>query len=82
MQSRIQQQRDIEVAEQEKRIAVAAKSEEESAARARAAEAEKLKVEKEEAVITARQVAEANRRKEIEVIDARKEGRQIECDFD
>ncbi|PIW59436.1 flotillin family protein [Shewanella sp. CG12_big_fil_rev_8_21_14_0_65_47_15] len=72
-QSRIQQQRDIEVAEQEKRIAVAAKSEEESAARARAAEAEKLKVEKEEAVITVRQVAEANRRKEIEVIDARKE---------
>lgn len=72
-QARIQQQRDIEVAEQEKRIAVAAKSEEESAARARAAEAEKTKVEKEEAVITARQVAEANRRKEIEVIDARKE---------
>lgn len=72
-QARIQQQRDIEVAEQEKHIAVAAKSEEESAARARAAEAEKLKVEKEEAVITARQIAEANRRKEIEVIDARKE---------
>ncbi len=72
-QSRIQQQRDIEVAEQEKQIAVANKSEEESAARAKAAEAEKLKVEKEEAVITARQVAEANRRKEIEVIDARKE---------
>lgn len=72
-QSRIQQQRDIEVAEQEKQIAVATKSEEESAARAKAAEAEKLKVEKEEAVITARQVAEANRRKEIEVIDARKE---------
>ncbi|QSX40027.1 flotillin family protein [Shewanella cyperi] len=72
-QARIQQQRDIEVSEQEKQIAVAAKSEEESAARARAAEAEKLKVEKEEAVITVRQVAEANRRKEIEVIDARKE---------
>ncbi|GIU41232.1 flotillin family protein [Shewanella colwelliana] len=72
-QSRIQQQRDIEVAEQEKQIAVAEKSEEESAARAKAAGAEKLKVEKEEAVITARQVAEANRRKEIEVIDARKE---------
>lgn len=72
-QSRIQQQRDIEVAEQDKQIAVAAKSEEESAARARAADAEKLKVEKEEAVITTRQVAEANRRKEIEVIDARKE---------
>ena len=72
-QSRIQQQRDIEVAEQDKQIAVAAKSEEESAARAKAADAEKLKVEKEEAVITTRQVAEANRRKEIEVIDARKE---------
>ncbi|ACJ30865.1 Band 7 protein [Shewanella piezotolerans WP3] len=72
-QSRIQQQRDIEVAEQDKQIAVAAKSEEESAARAQAADAEKLKVEKEEAVITTRQVAEANRRKEIEVIDARKE---------
>ena len=72
-QSRIQQQRDIEVAEQDKQIAVAEKSEEESAARAKAAEAEKLKVEKEEAVITVRQVAEANRRKEIEVIDARKE---------
>jgi flotillin len=72
-QSRIQQQRDIEVSEQDKRIAVAAKSEEESAARARAADAEKTKVEKEEAVITARQIAEANRRKDIEVIDARKE---------
>lgn len=72
-QSRIQQQRDIEVAEQEKQIAVAVKSEEESAARAKAAEAEKIKVEKEEAVITTRQVAEANRRKDIEVIDARKE---------
>ena len=72
-QARIQQHRDLEVAEQEKQIAVAAKSEEESAARAKAAEAEKLKVEKEESVITVRQVAEANRRKEIEVIDARKE---------
>ncbi|MCL1079798.1 flotillin family protein [Parashewanella spongiae] len=72
-QSRIQQQREIEVAEQDKRIAVAAKSEEESAARAQAAEAEKAKVEKEEAVITAKQVAQANRQKEIEVIDARKE---------
>ncbi|QLE83958.1 flotillin family protein [Shewanella sp. Scap07] len=72
-QSRIQQQRDIEVAEQDKQIAIAQKSEEESAARAKAAEAEKVKVEKLEAVITTRQVAEANRSKEIEVIDARKE---------
>jgi flotillin len=71
--ARIQQSRDLEVAEQEKQIAVAAKSEEESAARARAAEAEKLKVEKLEAVITAKQVAEANRHKEIDVIGAQRE---------
>ncbi|QJR82252.1 flotillin family protein [Alteromonas pelagimontana] len=72
-QARIRQQQEVEVAEQIKQITVAGKSEEESAARAKAAEAEKSKVEKEEAVITARQVAEAHRRKEIEVIDARKE---------
>ena len=68
-EARIQQLQQLEVAEQNKQIAIANKSEEESAARAKAAEAEKLKVEKEEAVITARQVAEANRRMEIEVID-------------
>ncbi|MBU3023294.1 flotillin family protein [Aestuariibacter sp. A3R04] len=72
-QARILQQQEIEVAEQIKQIAVATKSEEESAARAKAAEAEKTKVEKEEAVTTARQVADAKRRMEIEVIDARKE---------
>lgn len=72
-QSRIQQAKDIEVSEQDKRIAIAEKSEEESAARAKAAEAEKVKVEKEEAVVTAQEVAQANRSKEIEVIDAKKE---------
>lgn len=72
-QARIQQERDVEVSHQEKQIAIAEKSEEESAARAKAAEAEKVKVEKEEAVITTKQVAEANRKKEIEVIDAKKE---------
>ena len=72
-EARIMQMQQIEVAEQNKQIAIANKSEEESAARAKAAEAEKAKVEKEEAVITTRQVAEANRRMEIEVIDARKE---------
>ncbi|QDP02809.1 flotillin family protein [Thalassotalea sp. PS06] len=72
-QARIQQERDVEVSMQEKQIAVAQKSEEESAARAKAAEAEKAKVEKEEAVITAKQIAVANRHKEIEVIDAKKE---------
>lgn len=72
-QARILQQQEVEVAQQMKQIAVAVKSEEESAARAKAAGAEKLKVEKEEAVTTARLVADANRRKEIEVIDAKKE---------
>jgi len=71
-QAKIQQQRDIEVSEQDKRIAIAEKSEEESAARAKAADAEKDKVEKEEAVITAKEVAQANRSKEIDVIDAKK----------
>ena len=72
-QARIRQQQEVEVSEQIKQIAVATKSEEESAARAKAAEAEKQKVEKEEAVLTARSVAEAERKKQIEVIDARKE---------
>ncbi|MCV2885640.1 SPFH domain-containing protein [Aestuariibacter sp. AA17] len=72
-QARIQQERDLEVAEQDKHIAIAAKSEEESAAQAKAAEAEKEKVKKAEEVITTRQVAEANRRMEIELIDAKKE---------
>jgi len=72
-QARIRQQQEVEVAEQVKQIAVANKSEEESAARAKAAEAEKGKVEKVEAVTTAKMVAEAERKKQIEVIDARKE---------
>ncbi|MCV2403182.1 SPFH domain-containing protein [Marinomonas sp. C2222] len=72
-EARIIQERDLQVAEQTKQIAVATKSEEESAARAKAAGAEKVKVEKEEEVITARQIAEANRQMKIEVIDAQKE---------
>ena len=76
-EAKIQQQRDIEVAAQEKQIAIAIKSEEESAAQAKAAGAEKEKVEKEEAVITARQIAEANRRKDIEVIDAKTEAEKV-----
>ena len=69
----IEQQRAVEVAQQNKQIAIAEKSEEESAARAQAALEEKKKVQAEEAVVTARQVAEANRRKDIEVIQAQQE---------
>ncbi len=72
-QAAIQQQQAVEVSEQDKKIAIAQKSEEESAARANAADAELISTEKEEAVITTREVAEANRRKEIEVIGAQQE---------
>jgi flotillin len=69
---KINQQRDLEVAEQERQIIIAEKSEAESAARAKAAEAEQDRVVKEEGVITAGEVAKAERQKQIEVIDARK----------
>lgn len=69
---KINQQRDLEVAEQERQIIIAEKSEAESAARAKAAEAEQDRVIKEEGVITAGEVAKAERQKQIEVIDARK----------
>jgi len=68
----IEQQRDLEVAEQDRQITIAEKSEAESAARAKAAEAEKDRVEKEEAVITAKDVAGADRQKQIDIIDARR----------
>jgi flotillin len=68
----INQQRDLEVAEQERQIIIAEKSEAESAARAKAAAAEQDRVVKEEGVVTAGAVAKAERQKQIEVIDARK----------
>lgn len=68
----INQQRDLEVAEQDRQIIIAEKSEAESAARAKAAAAEQDRVVKEEGVITAGALARAERQKQIEVIDARK----------
>lgn len=65
-------QRAIEVAEQDKRIAIAAKSEEQSAADALAATARQKAVEAEQSVITATQLAEAERTKQIEIIQAQK----------
>lgn len=67
----IERKRDVEVAEQEKAIILAAKSEEENAARAKAAAADKDRVEKEESVITARELAAANRNKEVAIIQAK-----------
>ncbi|WP_063355102.1 flotillin family protein [Shewanella mangrovi] len=72
-EKQIEQQRAVEVAEQSKQVAVAVKSKEESVARADAASEERKKVEAEEAVITARQLAEANRKKQIEVLEASQE---------
>jgi len=68
----INQQRDLEVAEQDRQIIIAEKSEAESAARAKAAAAEQDRVVKEEGVVTAGALARAERQKQIEVIDARK----------
>ncbi|QSX33768.1 flotillin family protein [Shewanella avicenniae] len=72
-EKQIEQQRAVEVAEQIKQVAVAVKSKEESVARADAAAEERKKVEAEEAVITARELAEANRKKQIEVLEASQE---------
>ena len=75
-QAEIERQRDIEVAEQQKAIILAEKSEEENAARAKAAAADKERVEKEEEVITARELAAANRAKEVAVTKARQEAEE------
>lgn len=60
----------VEIARQEQAIAIATKSEEESAARAKAEDARAQAVRAEESVITARQVAEAERQKQVTVVRA------------
>jgi len=72
-EAKIQQEKDIEVALQDKAIAIASKSEEENAAKAKAAEADKDRVEKEEGVTTAREVAVADRNKKVAVTIATQE---------
>jgi uncharacterized membrane protein YqiK len=68
----IEKERALEIAQQERRIQVAAKSEEESRARAAADEARAEPVRAAEAVLTARQVAEAERVMVIALLEARK----------
>ncbi len=65
--------RDLEVAEQERQIIIAQKSEEESRARASADLARAEATKAMEAVITAQSVAEAERSKQIALIDAARE---------
>ncbi len=69
----IAKDRDLEVAEQERQIIIAQKSEEESRARASADLARAEATKATEAVITAREVAEAERTKQIALIEAARE---------
>lgn len=69
----INRDRALEVAEQERQIIVAEKSEKESQARASADRARAEAAEASEAIVTARAVAEAERIKQIALIDAARE---------
>lgn len=72
-EAEIQKDRELEVAEQEKAIIIAQKSEEESRARASADTARAEAVKATEAVVTAKTVAEAERAKQVALIDATRE---------
>ncbi len=69
----ITKERELEVAEQERQVVIAQKSEEESRARASADLARAEATKATEAVATARQVAEAERQKQIVLIEATQE---------
>lgn len=69
----IAKQRDIEIAEQERQIAVQTKSQAESIARAEAEKARALAMAASESVITAKEVAIAERERQIEIIRAKQE---------
>ncbi|WP_143871412.1 flotillin family protein [Catenovulum sediminis] len=72
-EAEIRSQSLLEIAEQDKAIALAAKSEQESAAKAEAKKAESSAVAAEEQVISVRETAVAERRKNIELIKAKEE---------
>ncbi|APV52411.1 flotillin [Betaproteobacteria bacterium GR16-43] len=69
----IDQQRATQMAEQEKAISIAKKSEEQSQAEAKANEARAGAVRAEQGVITAAAVAEAQRDKEVDLVEADKQ---------
>ena len=75
-ESDISRQRSVDVSGQEAAIIVANKSEEKSQAEAEAAKARANFVKEEEQVVTVRETAVANRRKEIEIIKARETAEQ------
>ncbi|MCG7627871.1 flotillin [Epibacterium sp. MM17-32] len=72
-EAEITKERELEVAEQERQVIIAQKSEEESRARASADLARAEATKATEAVATARQVAEAERQKQIVLIEAARE---------
>jgi uncharacterized membrane protein YqiK len=69
--AQVERERDIEIAEQDRKIAISAKSEEESQAQASADTARAEAVKAFESVGTARAIAESNRRAELAKISAR-----------
>ncbi|WP_136443221.1 flotillin family protein [Pacificoceanicola onchidii] len=72
-EAEIAKERELEVADQERQVIIAQKSEEESRARASADLARAEATKAEEAVLTAKQVAEAERLKQIALIEAARE---------
>lgn len=72
-EAEIAKERELEVADQERQIIVARKSEEESQARASADNARAEAKKASEAIETARAVAEAERQKQIALIEAQRE---------
>lgn len=73
-EAEIAQERDLELASQQRQITVAKHSEEESKARAAADLARAEATRAAETIATAKQVAEAERRKEIALLAARQDG--------
>lgn len=71
----------IEISQQEQAIAVAKKSEEKSQAEAEAAKARAAMVREEEAVVTVRESAVANRNKEIALVKARESAEKEAIDI-
>ena len=72
-QAEIARDRDIEIASMERQVSLAAKSQEESRAQAEADDVRALAIKSSEAVISARQIADAERRLEISGMTARRE---------
>ena len=74
----IAREQKMEIANQERKIAIANKSHEESNARAEADAVRAAAAKEEEAIITVRQVAEAGRRKQIQIEEAKAEAESME----